>query len=134
MGQQPGMGMGGSPSAFTSPGMDPTMLALLMRMQNAGGGAGGMPGGGAGIAPQFPSAPAGGGGGGMGMPVAPLGAGPQQGNPFLAQLMQNPQMLQRIMQMLGGGGSAGGLFGGSGGPGGPLVGGASGYPGGNPIY
>lgn len=40
-----GMG-GGSPSAFTSPGMNPQILALLMAMQRqSGGGMGGAPGG-----------------------------------------------------------------------------------------
>ena len=45
-----GGGLGGSPSAFTSPGLDPMTLALLLRRQNAGV-AGGTPGG-----PQIPQA------------------------------------------------------------------------------
>src|SRR5215472_10189498 len=54
-----GMG-GGAPSAFSSPAMDPMTLALLLRMQNAGVGGGSM----GNMAPTMPQAnppPAGGG-------------------------------------------------------------------------
>lgn len=86
-----GGGMGGTPSAFTSPGIDPSILALLMKMQSGGGGpqmgaGGGFPAGLPGGAmpgmmggPQMPAPPQ----AQMGqhpMMNAPMGApGPQQG-------------------------------------------------------
>ena len=105
----PGAGMGtggGSPSAFTSPGMDPMSLALLLRMQQPGGGAGA--GGGMIGAPQIPMPPTnpgagipmmGGAGGGGG-----ANASPQQQN--ILQMLQglsaiNPQGLRGVMSMMG---------------------------------
>lgn len=117
IGQPGGMGggLGGSPSAsaFTSPGMDPMTLALLLRMQNSS--APGLGGPGAGGAPQFPSPLQGGGGAGPMLPG--LGTGPGAGMPpgaaaspgagtnpmggLMQMLMSNPQMLQKLMASLG---------------------------------
>jgi len=81
-------------------GMDPTMLAMIFRMMQGGGG--GMPGMGGGAlspgGPQLPTPPQVGTAFHVGAP--PLGTGPQQGNPMLTQLMQNPQLLQQLMSML----------------------------------
>lgn len=122
-----GAGLGGSPSAFTSPGMDPRMLALLMAMgrgqqgqpQIGGapqGGIGGMSGGPNMVGPTL-GAPGSLGGGMMnpatalrpGIPsgpaTMPMGSGvaPQsvgvgmQNNPLLQQLLANPQLLQQLI-------------------------------------
>jgi hypothetical protein len=97
-------GMGGSPSAFTSPGMDPMTLALLLRMQNAGTPSA--------PPPQIPAPPSGLGGAvtpGMVPPVA----GPQGGTNLMQLLSQlssfNPQNFQRMLGMfgMGGGGAVG---------------------------
>lgn len=99
-GMSPGMG-------FTNPmgsGMNPQMMAMLAAMQNQGAGGQGGP------APQMPM-----------MPKSPTNAGAmpapiasQPPNPMIAQLMQNPGMLQGLLRALGGGGMGGGLGGGSG--------------------
>ena len=113
-GMAPGMG-GSSPSAFTSPGMSPQLLGLLMGLQNHAalpgmGGGFGLPGG-----PQMPMPPAGLGAGGAiprpGMPALPPGAtagGPQQSNLLQMIMGMNPQMLRAL---LSGGGvpAAGGV-------------------------
>jgi ubiquilin len=100
-------GMGGGTPGAPGPaagggGMDPQMLAMIFRMMQGGGGAGGMGGAQMPGGPQLSAPPQVGtvfhGG------AAPLGAGPQQGNPMLTQLMQNPQMLQQLLAMIGGGG------------------------------
>lgn len=107
-----GGGMGGSPSAFTSPGMDPKALAMLMAMQQGGpmmGGPrpGGMPGGMGG--PQMGGMP-----GGPQLPPPPQGGGT---NAPAQQPMQGPKppeqgnILQQL-SALGGikpGGAQGGL-------------------------
>jgi len=103
-----GAGMGGmaSQSAFTSPGLDPMTLALLLRMQNAGvagatpGAAGGLPGG-----PQFPQGNPQIGGmnpmmGGMARPPMAGGGAPMPGM-ATASPQQNP-LLAALAPYLGG--------------------------------
>jgi hypothetical protein len=116
-----GGGLGGSPSAFTSPGIEPAILALLARIQNGGAqGAGGMPGGAPmNPAPQLPPPPQGLGAGGAiphpGMtPGMPPGAGatPQGMMGGLGGMGG----IQQLLQMLQGGG---GMSGGAGMPGMP---------------
>lgn len=119
------LGQQQSPSAFTSPGMNPQALAMLMMMQHQaqqGGGMpgmapGGMPGGG--MPPGMGGPPPMPGGapppqlpGPMQLPQGqgpiPPGAGPQ---PQQAQLMQqlaamDPNMLRQLLARLGLGGAA----------------------------
>lgn len=112
-----GMGGGGSPSAFTAPGMDPMTLALLLRMQNAGGmGGPGMVGG-----PQLPPPPTSPGGGpglpmmpGAGMPGGAAGAPGQTGGGGLLQMLagMDPAKLKQMLGMFGIGG--GGMMSGAG--------------------
>lgn len=103
----------GQPSAFTSPGMDPKMLAMLMSMQNGGGQMGQQPpmlggpqipspqmsqGNGAPPPPGMQPPPQGGtvpGGMAQGQPGA-------QGSPMMQQLMQmDPNMLRALMARMG---------------------------------
>lgn len=108
-----------SPSAFTAPQINPTTLALLMRMQqqqNPGAGALGTGAAMAG-APQFPAAPQGGGAGGMmrapaaggampagaGATPATAGASPLAG--MLQSLMANPAALKQLLAQMGIGGA-----------------------------
>jgi len=90
-----GGGLGGSPSAFTSPGMNPQMLAALLAM-------GGAPGA---MSPSLPAPP----GNAAGQNATPSGfpAPPQIPPSNIMQMLQglggNPQMMQRILAMLGGG-------------------------------
>lgn len=117
---------GGSPSAFTSPGMDPKALAMLMAMQQGQMGGprpGAMPGGMGG--PQMPGGPR--------LPPPPQGGGtnapaqqpmtgpkpPEQGN-ILQQLSAlggikpggaNPNSLMAMLGGTGGANGVGGLFG-----------------------
>ena len=121
-----GGGLGGSPSAFTSPGIDPTVLALLMRMQGMGGaGMGAAAGGGpaGGVAPQLPALPQGLGAGGA-MPQIPgAGAGGPAGaagSPQMMSILQQIGGIDGLKKLLGDGGLAG-LFGGGAG-GGPATG------------
>jgi hypothetical protein len=112
-------GLGGSPSAFTSPGMNPQILALLMAMgQRQQQQPGSVPGatvpmmGG----PMMPGAPGSLGGGMVRPPI--LGAAPMppgtagappsvgagmQANPMLQQLLANPQLLKQLLGGMGGG-------------------------------
>ena len=98
-GASPSLG-GGAPSAFSSPGANPQMLAALMAMQQRGGMGGGMGGAGmnpaAGAAsPQLPPPP--GIAGAARQPAAmPAAPGPQA-NPMIAQLMANPMMLRQLL-------------------------------------
>ena len=98
-----GGGAGGSPSAsaFTSPGMNPQMLAQLMAM---GGGA--TPGA---MAPQMPATPANATGNNATPGAFPTP--PQVPPSNLLQALQglgnNPQLMQKILAMLSGGGNAG---------------------------
>lgn len=119
-------GLGGSPSAFTSPGMNPQMLAQLMAM----GGAGAAPGA---MAPQMPATPANATGNNATPSMFPTPPQiPSQSG--LLQALQglgnNPQLMQRILAMLSAGGNttAGAL------PGSPnnWVPGAAGFAGGLP--
>lgn len=111
-----GMGGGGaSPSAFTSPGLSPQSLAMLLAMQNHAN----MPS--AAMQPAGPPM--------LGKP--PMSA-PQGGPmaPNFPQLPQQQNLLQMLSQM-GGFGGLKGLFGGMGGVGGGGMGGltdASGNP------
>ena len=82
-------GGGGSPSAFTSPGMNPQALAMLMAMQNRPGAGG----------PQLPTPPnpppsAG---------AAPALQGPQmpQGDNPMQQMPNLNPMMQQLRQWLG---------------------------------
>lgn len=91
---------GGSPSAFTSPGLNPQTLAALLSMQ---GGAGASPQ----MSPQLPPPPA------LGAHATPAGMTPPnpaqaQNNPLFASLLANPALLK---QMLGIGGAAQGING-----------------------
>jgi hypothetical protein len=116
MGGGMGGGMGASPSAFTSPGMNPMQLAQLLQMQN-GGGIGGMPGMGMGMGgpamPQPPQNP------GAGQPPHLPMPQPSGGPPGAGQPGQGMNLLQMLMQanaMGGQGGLAGmlkGMFGGA---------------------
>lgn len=96
-GMSPGMGLM-NPMAQ---GMNPQMMAVLAQMQNGGTG---------GAAPQMPpplqKSPT-----NAGAMPSPIASQPQ--NPMIAQLMQNPGMLQGLLRALGGMGG-GGLGGGSG--------------------
>lgn len=83
----------GSASAFTSPGMDPKMMAMLMAMQNGQGQQGAQPG-------MMGGQPGMGAGGPPGQPPmlgAPPGM-PPQGGPQQPQ-GQDGGILQKIMQM-----------------------------------
>lgn len=88
-GGSPGMGMM-NPMAT---GMNPQMMAMLAQMQNQGGGA---PGGAAPQMPMMPKSPT-----NAGAMPSPIASQPQ--NPMIAQLMQNPGMLQNLLRSLGGG-------------------------------
>lgn len=99
-----GMGAGAAtPSAFTSPGLDPTVLALLMRMQGMGGmgqpGQQAMPGG-----PQIPMPPQAAAGGLHAPPMA--APGPQQGQ-GLGQMLGGMDMSKLVGLFSGGGGGGG---------------------------
>ena len=85
----------GSPSAFTSPGMNPQALAALMAMRQGGGTASptlpGNP-----MAPQQP-----------GQPGAASGGMQQQPSTLQSMIQQmNPQQLQMLMQRFGQSGGA----------------------------
>jgi len=106
---------GGAPSAFSSPGTNPQMLAMLMAMQQhagQGAGLGGSamnPAAGAAASPQLPRPPA----IGQSAPqpgAIPAVAGPQQSQ-ILQMLMANPNLLKGL------GGGAPGAAGGAGGGG-----------------
>lgn len=97
-GMSPGMGLM-NPMAQ---GMNPQMMAMLAAMQNQGAGG---PGGAAPQMPMMPKSPT-----NAGAMPAPIGQQPP--NPMIAQLMQNPGMLQNLLRNLGMGG--GGMGGGSG--------------------
>jgi hypothetical protein len=117
-----GGGLGGSPSAFTSPGIEPAILALLARIQNGGAqGAGGMPGGAPmNPAPQLPPPPQGlGAGGAIPHPGAAPGGMPQGAGATPQGMMGGlggMGGIQQLLQMLQGGG---GMSGGAGMPGMP---------------
>lgn len=83
--------LGASPaaSAFTSPGMNPQALAMLMAMQN-GGGMGG-------IGPQLPPVQSQGAGAGAPPPLSAIQAQAQQSMPAQSNA---PNALQNIMALL----------------------------------
>lgn len=106
----------GQPSAFTSPGMDPKMLAMLMAMQNGGGQMGGQqPPMLAGMGgPQMPSPQMSQGNGAPPPGIQPppqggtvpggmsQGQPASQGSPMMQQLMQtDPNMLRALMARMG---------------------------------
>ena len=102
--------LGGPPSAsaFTSPGMSPQNLAMLMAMQNQGGaGAAGALGGSM-TPPQAGSPPP----GGPQLPqIQSQGAGGRAPN-VPGGVVQGPNMLQQLLPYLSKLGGLGGLFGG----------------------
>ncbi len=106
-----GPGLGGSSSAFTTPGMSPQVLAQLMAMGGAPGAMGGSPGAMM-LQPQLPPPP-GGAPGGQNATPSGFPAPPQipQGNmqQQMQQAMQgmNPEMIKRLLAMLQGGAAAG---------------------------
>lgn len=112
----PGAGAA-SPSAFTSPGMNPQMLSALMAMQRGAPGAPGAALPGAGASPGMPGGPpipspaqSAGAGGAPNLAI-PAVQGPQQ-NSMLAQLMANPNLLKSILgQATPNAAGAAGLFG-----------------------
>lgn len=96
----------GSPSAFTSPGMNPQALAALMQIQNMGKPTA------APMQGQPPGQPPMQGGPQMGQP--PMGGaqgaqGPQAGPGanIMQMLQSNPQLMQMLMQRLQWGGQPG---------------------------
>jgi hypothetical protein len=100
-------GMGGSPSAFTSPGMNPQMLAMLAAMQQGGGPQMG--------GPQLPPPPQ---GGGTNAPPQQPMTGPKQ--PDQAASGNILQQLSALGGIKPGGAQAGGnnlaaMLGGTGG-------------------
>lgn len=98
--------LSGSPSAFTSPGLPPQALAMLLAMQN--GSTGSAPPG----APMLPAAPKT--GAGLGAPsMVPPPQVPQQ--PNILQLLGslNPQLLQHMLGRAAGGAFGGGFPGGA---------------------
>lgn len=90
-GMSPGMGLMNPMQS----GMNPQMMAMLAQMQNGTAG---------GAAPQMPAplqkSPT-----NAGAMPSPIASQPQ--NPMIAQLMQNPGMLQNLLRSLGGGQGAG---------------------------
>ena len=95
---------GASPSAFTSPGMNPASLLALLAMQG-GTATPGVPGGVAPM-PQFPSVGSFGAGGGapigMRAPMPPGATGaPSSADPLTSLLAMDPQKLKQMLGMFG---------------------------------
>lgn len=87
----------GSPSAFTSPGMDPMALQKMLQMQGGVGGGGMQPG--VGMMPPPP---------GPGMPQPVSGQMPQQGGNGASPMMPPMDGLQRAIAAMRNGGAMGG--------------------------